>query len=123
MKDLWYTTEFLDAAEERRNETRDALKELQEQYRWSGGIVPSASWIAERAGQRQLYDYLHSATSRALHFSAGEMMRRGWGSPTGQMITDSPVIREHLANFALFQLVLLFFKTWRIMQNLGDMPH
>jgi hypothetical protein len=52
MKDLWYTTEFLDAAEERRNETRDALKELQEQYRWSGGIVPSASWIAERAGQR-----------------------------------------------------------------------
>ena len=73
MNDLWYSTEFLDAAEDRRNETRDALKELQKQYRWRGGIVPSADWIAERAGQREFYDYLHAATSRALHFSAGEM--------------------------------------------------
>jgi uncharacterized protein DUF5677 len=119
MNELWYSTEFLDAAEERRNETRDALKELQEQYRWRGGIAPSADWIAERAGQRQLYDYLHSATSRALHFSAGEIMRRGWGSPTARMTTDSPVIREHLANFALSQLVLLFFETWQIVDDTG----
>ena len=81
MKDLWYSTEFLDAAEDRRNETRDALKELQKQYRWRGGIVPSADWIAERAGQRELYDYLHAATSRALHFSAGEMNAARLGQP------------------------------------------
>jgi hypothetical protein len=125
MKDLWYTTEFLDAAEERLNETRDALKELQTQYSWSGRIVPSANWIAEQAGQRQLYDYLHAATSRALHFSAGEIMRRGWGSPTGYMTTDPPIIREHLADFALFQLVLLFFKTWRLVDDIettGSFP-
>ena len=44
-------------------------------------------------------------------------MRRGWGSQTGQVTTDSLVIREHLADFALFQLVLLFFKTWQIMDD------
>ncbi len=44
-------------------------------------------------------------------------MRRGWGSPTGQMTTDSPVIREHLADFVLFQLVLLFFETWQLVDD------
>jgi hypothetical protein len=114
MEDLWYTAEFLDSAESLRNKTRDELKELQGQYRWRGGTLPSNDWIADQAGQRQLYDYLHSATSRAVHFSAGEIMRRGWGSPTGKMATDSPVIREHLADFTLFQLVLLFFHTWHL---------
>jgi hypothetical protein len=37
---------------------------------------------------RDLYDYLHAATSRALYFSAGEIMRRGWGHPHGRMTTD-----------------------------------
>jgi len=117
MNRLWYKTEFLDAAETQRSETREALRELQKEYGWSGGILPSADWIAERAGLRPLYDYLHAATSRALHFSAGEIMRRGWGDPAGQMITDKPEFREHLADFALYQLVLLFFETWKIVED------
>jgi hypothetical protein len=117
MKNLWYSTEFLDAAETKRSETRKALKELQRQYKWSGGIVPSTDWIAQRVGMRQLYDYLYAATSRILHFSAGEVMRRGWGSPTGQMSTGEPPVREHLAEFALYQLVLLFFEVWNIVDD------
>ncbi len=116
---LWYSTEFLDAAEAQRTVTREELKELQKEYRWSGGIVPASDWIAERAGQRPLYDYLHAATSRALHFSAGEIMRWGWGNPTGQMATDDLGFRQHLANFALYQLVLLFFETWKIVDDTG----
>ena len=114
MNDLWYPTDFLDAAETKRSETRDALRELQRTYGWSGGVLPSADWIAERAGLRPLYEYLHAATSRAVHFSAGEIMRRGWGDPAGQMLTDNPGFRDHLAEFALHQLVLLFFETWKI---------
>ncbi len=119
MNELWYSTEFLDAAEAQRTVTREELKELQKEYRWSGGIVPASDWIAERAGQRPLYDYLHAATSRALHFSAGEIMRWGWGNPTGQMATDDLGFRQHLANFALYQLVLLFFETWKIVDDTG----
>lgn len=35
------------------------------------------------------------------------------------MITDMPEFREHLADFALHQLVLLFFKTWKIVDDTG----
>jgi Family of unknown function (DUF5677) len=118
MNGLWYRTEFLDAAEIKRSETREALRELQKEHGWSGGVLPSADWIAEQAGLRPLYEYLHAATSRALHFSAGEIMRRGWGHPAGQMLTDDPGFREHLADFALHQLVLLFFETWNVVDNI-----
>jgi hypothetical protein len=117
MIDLWYSKEFLDAADTQRSVACDALKELRNQYRWGRGIVPSAGWVAERAGQRPLYDYLHAATSRVLHFSAGEIIRRGWGNPAEEMITDQPEFREHLAEFALYQLVLLFFETWKIVDD------
>ena len=120
MNTLWYTADFLDSAEAQRSETREALRELQREYRWSGGVLPSADWIAEQAGLRPLYDYLHAATSRALHFSAGEIMRRGWGDPSGRMFTNEPGFREHLTNFALHQLVLLFFETWKIVDDIEE---
>ena len=117
MRGLWYTASFLAAAEVQRSEVREALRELQREYRWSGGVLPSAEWIADRTGHRRLYDYLHAATSRALHFSAGEVMRRGWGSPDGEVTTSESGFHEHLTNFALHQLVLLFFETWKAVDD------
>lgn len=113
MQQLWYPPEFLDAAQRKTEEVRSQLKQLQKLYRWAGGVTPSSGWIAERAGQKELYDYLHAATSRALHFSAGETMRRGWGDPSGTMTTDFPGFRAHLAEFALDQLWRLHVQTWR----------
>ncbi len=104
MEQLWYTRGFLDAAAEKRESVKAQLRALRQRHNWSGGTLPSAEWIAERADKRDLYDYLHAATSRALHFSAGEIMRRGWGHPHGRITTDKPEFREHLASFALDQL-------------------
>ncbi|MFE0463729.1 DUF5677 domain-containing protein [Kitasatospora sp. NPDC058965] len=112
MKDLWYPEGFLDSAETKRDEVRASLKDLQKRYKWSGGILPAADWIAERAGKKELYDYLHAATSRALHFSAGEIMRRGWGHPSGRITTNKPEFRSHLASFALDQLWRLYVESW-----------
>lgn len=114
MARLWYPEAFLDAAVDLRERIKAELQALQKQYRWSGGLLPSGNWIADEAGQRKLYDYLHAATSRALHFSAGEIMRRGWGEPSGKIITDMPEFREHLASFALDQLWRLHVETWKI---------
>lgn len=114
MKELWYPTGLLDAAQLTRDEVRSQLKELQRHYRWPGGELPSSAWIAEKAGQKDLYDYLHAATSRSLHFSAGEIMRRGWGHPSGKIITDKPEFRAHLASFALDQLWRLYVETWEV---------
>lgn len=114
MNALWYPTGFLDAVQLKRDEVRSQLKELQNHYKWPGGELPSGAWIAEKAGKKDLYDYLHAATSRSLHFSAGEIMRRGWGHPSGKMITDKPESREHLASFALDQLWRLYVETWEV---------
>ncbi|MEU4214044.1 DUF5677 domain-containing protein [Actinoplanes sp. NPDC026623] len=114
MAQLWYPLPFLEAAERERETVKTQLKGLQIKYRWSGGTLPSADWIADRAGQRALYDYLHAATSRALHFSAGEILRRGWGHPRGALITDKQEFREHLASFALDQLWRLYTETWKV---------
>lgn len=120
MEQLWYTKAFLDAAVESRDNVKIELKALQKKYKWSGGLLPSGEWIADRAGQRKLYDYLHAATSRALHFSAGEIMRRGWGDPFGKIVTDKPEFREHLASFALDQLWRLYVETWQVAEPLSE---
>lgn len=73
--------------------------------------VPSTRWIAESVNELALYDYLYAASSRAVHFSAGEAVRRAWGDPRGHVRTDVEHHREYLSDFALFQLVKLFFKT------------
>ncbi|MFF3896860.1 DUF5677 domain-containing protein [Streptomyces sp. NPDC001812] len=112
MRSLWYPPGFLDAVEAKREETADTLTDLRRRHRWSGGRVPSADWIAERSGKKELYDYLHAATSRSLHFSAGEVMRRGWGNPAGKVVTDKREFREHLASFALDQLWRLHVECW-----------
>ncbi len=39
---------------------------------------PPVAWIAQQCNMGKLYDFLYSATSRSVHFSAGEISRRGW---------------------------------------------
>jgi hypothetical protein len=114
MEQLWYTEPFLNAVTQSRDKLRTELKSLQKKYNWSGGLLPSGDWIADQSGQRKLYDYLHAASSRALHFSAGEILRRGWGHPSGKIVTDKPEFREHLASFALDQLWRLYIETWQV---------
>jgi hypothetical protein len=111
MQELWYPVAFLDAQEQQQTRVKDELKRFRTQFNWSGSPLPSASWVAEQSGQKGLYDYLHAATSRALHFSMGEVMRNGWGEPGGKLVTLKPEFREYRTNFALYQLPVLFLQT------------
>jgi hypothetical protein len=107
MQHLWYTVPFLDAQQAALAETKTELKEAGKELGWNGQL-PSAGWIAEQVGQSNLYEYLHSATSRAIHFSAGEILRRGWGMPGGIITTKKDEFRDHCTAFALYQLPVLF---------------
>jgi hypothetical protein len=118
MAQLWYPKAFLDSKIADKEKIKTELKALQKQYKWSGGMLPSGDWIADRAGKQGLYDYLHAATSRALHFSAGEILRRGWGQPSGKLSTDKTEFREHLTHFALDQLWRLHLETWQASEPL-----
>lgn len=113
MAQLWYSRPFLNAVQANRDDLQAALVSLRKKYGWTGRL-PSGDWIADRAGKRELYEYLHAATSRALHFSAGEIMRRSWGHPGGIVTTEKPEFREHLSAFALDQLWHLYVETWSV---------
>ncbi|MFF0721864.1 DUF5677 domain-containing protein [Micromonospora sp. NPDC003816] len=111
MQELWYPVTFLDAQEQQLTRANDELAKIREQFDWSGRPLPRASWVAKQTGHKDLYDYLHAAASRALHFSMGEVMRNGWGEPDGKVVTLKPEFREYRTNFALYQLPSLFLKT------------
>jgi hypothetical protein len=111
MCDLWYSPEFLAAARDRVPEVERELSDLRSELTWQGRQVPSTAWIAKSVGERRVYEYLHSATSRSLHFSAGEVLRRSWGTPGGKVTTEKPEFRTHLSEFALDQLWRLLLET------------
>lgn len=114
MTELFFTSAFLDASQAQRDVVKQELKELKKEYNWPGGMLPSGDWIAARAGKTELYNYLHSATSRAVHFSAGEVMRRCWTNADGRITTDREDFQEHLAAFALDQLPRLLMETFDV---------
>jgi hypothetical protein len=118
MKNLWYPAEFLNAAQAERGRVEERLKDLRKKHRWSGGLLPSAPWAAEQAGRSEFCEYLYAATSRSVHFSMGEVMRRSWGDPGGRVTTSHPQFNEHLASFALDQLWRLFMDTAEVAMNL-----
>jgi hypothetical protein len=53
------------------------------------GAIPSIRWIAKTTQMSSMYKYLYHATSRYVHFSVGELLRRAWGTP------DEITIRSH----------------------------
>jgi hypothetical protein len=119
MRALWYPQGFVDAQEKALQKITAALKALGKLKGWNGAL-PASSWVAKEAGLTRDFEYLFAATSRAVHFSAGEIMRRGWGTPGGIMITDKPEFREHVANFALDQLWRLYMDTMSAGKDLLD---
>nr|WP_269440825.1 DUF5677 domain-containing protein [Micromonospora tarapacensis] len=111
MQELWYPVTFLDAQDQQLTRANAELAKIREQFNWSGRTLPSASWVAKQTGHEDLYEYLHAAASRALHFSMGEVLRNSWGEPGGKLVTLQPEFREYRTNFALYQLPFLFLET------------
>jgi hypothetical protein len=108
--DLWYPPGFVDAQAATLPALNAELRRLRDGWGWQG-ILPPVAWVADQVSLRDEYDYLHSATSRALHFSAGEVLRRGWGTPGGVLITAKEEFRAHLADFAYDELWRLHLAT------------
>lgn len=107
--ELWYPPGFVDARVADLQQIKAELHRLRDRWGWQG-TLPSTAWIADQVSLRDEYNYLHSATSRSVHFSAGEVFRRAWGTPAGILVTDKSEFRDYLAEFAYDEL-------WR--QHLG----
>ncbi len=66
----------------------------------SQGNAPSTWFIAKDTDSESLYRFLYHATSRYVHFSPVELVRRGWGQP-GSVELSSRTYEPIWAAFAL----------------------
>ena len=69
--------------------------------------LPSVRWLAKRTGQKDVYNFLYHATSRFVHFSATELLRRAWGRP-GKMSIRSVHFGDYWGAFSLYWGFRLF---------------
>jgi hypothetical protein len=122
---LGFPESFLIDNEARGRIARAQLKSIGTELGWppdskgrQRGRPPSSDWIADQIGQKRLYDYLYSASSRMLHFAVSEITRRGWGAagPEQVLTFDDPDYVAYRTDFALSWQVYLLTQTAGILR-------
>lgn len=93
---------------------RSWMKNLAKKLNWpnncrTGKRLPSMQWLAKTTNQLDLYQSIYHATSRFVHFSVGELLRRAWGVP-GQVSIHSGHFESYWAHVSLYWGLLLFVK-------------
>ncbi|WP_327582219.1 DUF5677 domain-containing protein [Nonomuraea sp. NBC_00507] len=121
MTRLGFPAKFVKYSYANKLQSEAVLKELSGTLGWPNtdeGVLPPTAWVAAQTGNSKLYDFLYSATSRVVHFSMGEVARRGWsipedGDPQNSIIDfNSPNHLNYRTDFALYWCCHLFALTW-----------
>ena len=65
---------------------RGMLAELGKRLGWprkniQDRTLPSMRWLAQATKMKWVYDFVYHASSRYVHFSTTELLRRAWGTP------------------------------------------
>lgn len=79
------------------------------------GSLPSLEFVASRAGLKKEYNYLYHATSRYVHFSTSELLRRAWGTRDGVTIS-SENFSTYWGAFALKWGFWVYSRTYLLLQ-------
>lgn len=86
------------------------------------GQLPSMSWLAKKTGQQKTYKFLYHATSRFVHFSAAELLRRAWSTTGGKVSVRSIHFHDYWAAFALQWGLRLFVESAIVLCAAPGMP-
>jgi hypothetical protein len=80
MNDLGFTQRFIKIqdAECRKREAR--IREIGRSLGWpqDRSLSPSIGWLSRKVKREKQYNFLYHATSRFVHFSQQELLRRVW---------------------------------------------
>jgi hypothetical protein len=111
MEFLGLSTYFRRSTAVRLRVTAD-LKALGKKLAWpkratESGQLPGVSFIARAVGMKREYDFLYHGSSRYVHFSIAELLRRAWGK-SGEVTVGSAHFTEYWGAFAAFWGVNLF---------------
>ena len=105
----------LSRSRSRRKVLHGSLRQLAIELEWpqregQGARQPSIKWVAEQTGELETYKFIYHATSRFVHFSISELLRRAWGN-LDMMSIDSEHYRDYWGHFALYWGLKLFINT------------
>ena len=118
---------YLEHSNGTRKDLLRLLRGLGRQLDWPKGAVtdgslPSLSWVAETVAEESTYDYIYQATSRYVHFSAHNLLRRAWGNPKSESLRiDSENLGGYWAHCCLHWGTLLFIRTYDVLAGGGTL--
>ena len=95
---------------------RQEMKELAKRLCWpkkniDRGRPPSMYWLARRTEELPVYNLIYHATSRFVHFSPHELIRRVWVGPNKATSINSTTMQDFWSIFSLYWGSNLFFET------------
>ena len=104
---LFYDVHASTISTENRDELRNIVKDHGLKPANAHAGLPSVRKMADKSGLLELYEYVYHATSKAVHFSPGVLLRMGWGDlPDIKFSTKN--FGEYYKDFAIFYGSYLF---------------
>ena len=101
--------------------TKKSIKEIGSQLGWHDqGIPPSMAFLCKKVGREKEYNFLYQGTSRFVHFSTAEILRRVWGRP-GRVTIGSETFSLYWQDFAMYWSFRIFGELFiQCVDILGD---
>lgn len=114
MNDLGFTRAFVRARQAGHKTVKSELHQLGKELGWpSRDLVPSVSFLAKATKNTDMYNFIYHATSRFVHFSVSELLRRAWGASDAITIDiNSTNFSGYWTSFSLYWNVLIFLETF-----------
>ena len=115
---------YLENAERRETDRRKKLSILGQKLHWpkrniEHGDLPPISWLAKKTNEQNTYRLLYHATSRFVHFSTSELLRRAWGNPyTKSVSITSLSFHDYWGYFSLYWGLVLFLDTLKVLHSI-----
>ena len=114
MLELGFTSKQLEHFSRRVPHLKRDLKKLAEELNWKIDSRrtdrPSANSLAQLVGMKPTYDFLYHATSRSVHFTPTELMRRVWGQQDSLSV-NSNFFEPYWASFSLYWGLRIYLDT------------
>ena len=104
---------------------RQKMEDLGKRLNWPkknnyGRRPPSMSWLARKTKERRVYILIYHATSRFVHFSPHELIRRVWVGPNKATSINSKTFQDYWSIFSLYWGSIFFTRT--ILASLSRFP-
>jgi hypothetical protein len=111
MAQIGFTQRFVKVRLAQQREVKARIRGIGKALGWrEGASLPSMQFVATKVGRKIEHEFVYQGTSRSVHFSTGELLRRAWGK-RGSVTITSDNFSDYWQDFALYWSLRLFVNT------------